>query len=643
MDVFLPCHDDEAKRTSTLDAAYRLESKTRQFPFVIASDIDVTAGLAKPVESVVVEPLSYMDLLMGTTPKAPEKSRTPSPEIQKQIITESDFNKAYYEILAGKNTASNKLTTDNKLTQSKDCDNALEDSESENKEEARREFFVFHDIEHFIQQRDNFPYCHEVIRCPSKMEFIGEIKQKIYNDELCKGRLIFDFDLEEPLPNMSPQMYPIDNQPLGGQRFVPSNFKILIEFLIMKTFSKYYLNVDSAKLIFVWQITKHPNKFSMHLIVKHAYFSEYWVKQMRVFYYLMMRVAYKNNMGHLMKTVDFQIPRRNATFRMIGSCKVGGLPLELDSCHCNGIDLLAQPGFQLTIYDCLAGIYHSEYLKTEQHITMDNINYSKIDSELTKIDNALNQHNRQFNQTQNNTKKMTLSGDSFRSSRDNNNSQLSKSKTGLNKSKSDSDIPLDEESILRDRKFKSVVSKNLSLTDDSKSKIDLDNADIEKAIKIFESWNESVGSFGVRDQVGDIINLNRTRRAACPISGNIHDHENAYLKLKEDGHLLFVCRRGCKHKSEAGYETFGLDLGVYKSHKREKGIIPINPSKLIIPANTVVDLHEFEPLPPPKPIPEHRSGGKLKTSAKLAPIGSIVVQIPSFMRNNREQVLMIFK
>ena len=40
MDAQLDCYDDQPKRTGTLDAAYRIESKTRQFPFVVASDID---------------------------------------------------------------------------------------------------------------------------------------------------------------------------------------------------------------------------------------------------------------------------------------------------------------------------------------------------------------------------------------------------------------------------------------------------------------------------------------------------------------------------------------------------------------------------------------------------------------------------
>ncbi len=596
MDVSLECYDDQPKRTSTLDAAYRLESKTRQFPFVVASDIDNNERVRETEKPVIIANVTYMDLIMGTAQKV-----EPS-----QLITSDD---------------------DSDEDKSK---------QEETKEEATREFYIFHDVEHFIRQKEFYPHTHEIIRCPSKREFVSDIQQKIYNDELCKGRLIFDFDLEKPLPNLDFDESLVVNNELdvGGQKFVPSNFKVLMEFLVMKTFSKYYLNIDARKLVFVWQITRHPNKFSMHLIVKHVYFSEYWVKQMRVFYYLMLRIAYKNNMGYLMKAIDFQIPRRNATFRMIGSSKINGLPLELDSCHSNGVDLLANPAFQLTIYDCLAGIYHSEHLKSEQYITMDHINYIKIDSEISKVDTLLAQYS-------SNRNNMTKSGGSLYSNSNTSNNSMLKSKSMVLKR----DIPVNDETINRDRKFKEIISKNLSIADETKSKVNIDNADVDKAVKMFVARNDVNMAFSVRDQVGDIINLNRTRKAICPVSGTAHERENAYLKLRDDGHLIFICRRGCKHKTDGGYESYGLDLGIYRATKREPGIIPINPHKLLMSPDVVVDIQRSEGISPkPQQIQEFTPGNGMKTSAKLTPIGCNVVQIPSFLRdNNREKILAIYK
>jgi len=635
MDAQLDCYDDQPKRTGTLDAAYRIESKTRQFPFVVASDIDnkIRAnGNNEAGETVIIKNLSYQDLLMGTFDDSSKNNSSK----QSSVESQSKIKKVSYEdLLLG-----NVPTIDPSQLADSDSDEdskGKEEADAPAKEEATREFYVFHDIEHFLKQKEYYPHTHEIIRCPGKKEMLEKVFQKTYNDEVSRGRLIFDFDLEHPLevptvnhdfekPLISPNMQ------LCGQRFVPSNFKVLIEFLVMKTFSKYYLNIDASKLIFVWQITRHPNKFSMHLIVKNAYFSEYWVKQMRVFYYLMSHVAYKNDMGYLMKTVDFQIPRRNATFRMIGSSKINGLPLELDSCHCNGTDMLTVPGFQLTIYDCLAGIYHSEHLKSEQYITMDNVNYTKIENELIKVETVIGSNNKtNANNRQLNKSRIGLANSS---------NGLNTSGGGLNNSQLN--IEADMETIRRFRKFKEVIDKNLGLVDDTKSKINIDNTEVEKAVKIFTSREDICTSFSVRDQVGDIINLNRTRRGICPVSGQMHDRENAYLKLRIDGHLIFNCRRGCKHRSETGYETYGIDLGIYRTRRREAGIIPINPAKLIMSPNTVVEFNETKFVPAKTPEPQEFRPGKMKTSAKLAPIGCNTVQIPSWLLSNRkEKVLLV--
>ena len=90
---------------------------------------------------------------------------------------------------------------------------------------ATREFLIFHDIKHFINKKSEYPHCHEIIRCPEDRE------------DLAKGRLIFDFDLEKPL----------DNAPLG--HYVPLNFKQQIEDLILSTFETFYLNTEFRKIL----------------------------------------------------------------------------------------------------------------------------------------------------------------------------------------------------------------------------------------------------------------------------------------------------------------------------------------------------------------------------------------------------------
>lgn len=394
---------------------------------------------------------------------------------------------------------------------------------------AERQFLCFHDVEHFINLKSQFPYCHEIIRCPSQK---GEDDDNLHSKEdLAKGRLIFDFDCKTPLDCLS------FTERLNGQ-FVPTSFKEIIEYLINAVFDKYYIGVDKTKFIFNWQVTKYKHKFSMHLIVKHAYFSEYWVRQMRIFYEFLVRTAdqtddfiingQKINPGKLIReTLDFQIPRKNATFRMIECSKIEGLPFEIEAYRNNGIDFLKNPNFSLTIYDCLVGIYHVDQLKAEQSISLAEINYNAIEDEVEESENCV--------QTPN------------------------------------------------EKRFRKVVKYNLSLHEQTNTNLNITDANINKAVELFNKWND--GTFDIRDQVGDIINLDRLRTCECKISGNVHERENAYLKLREDGHLIFFCRRGCQKNG-----SYGLDLGFYKVKRRPENVIPLQTNKINIvqEAKTVI-------------------------------------------------------
>lgn len=460
------------RRSYVLDSCWRMESKTRQFPFVVASDLETSHN--DPPQQAVNNHRSIVD------------------------------------------------------------DDSLVDESIR----ANREFLIFHDLEHYLTLKHCFPHCHEIIRTPSVKaedssnksknadETSDGIKSKNYRDDLAKGRLIFDFDLTEPLPemmsiiNLKKVAHP--DQPINPIDFVPSNFKQLIETLIVEVFHKYYVNLDTSKLVFGWQISPpsiDPNKakFSMHLIVKHAYFAEFWVKQMRIFYALMTKVAEQKGWSNLMKAVDFQIPRRNATFRFIGCSKVGGQPLQLDSINCT----------QPTIYDCLVGVYHAEHLKAEQSINLENLNYSAIQSELTKIQETTFTHYELYA------------------------ADIKPASNSRN-----------------DKQFEKVIKRELDFAEEAPT-IDLDDRSVEKAVELFENFND--GTFTIRDQVGNIINLNRRRPAACPLSGIVHEHENAYLKLYQDGRVGFLCRRGCQHHQTG---SWSVTLGHYRTVKKTRPNTP---------------------------------------------------------------------
>lgn len=423
---------------------------------------------------------------------------------------------------------------------------------------AERQFLCFHDVEHFINLKSQFPYCHEIIRCPSQK---GEDDDNLHSKEdLAKGRLIFDFDCKTPLDCLS------FTERLNGQ-FVPTSFKEIIEYLINAVFDKYYIGVDKTKFIFNWQVTKYKHKFSMHLIVKHAYFSEYWVRQMRIFYEFLVRTAdqtddfiingQKINPGKLIReTLDFQIPRKNATFRMIECSKIEGLPFEIEAYRNNGIDFLKNPNFSLTIYDCLVGIYHVDQLKAEQSISLAEINYNAIEDEVEETRNC--------------------------------------------------------EQDIEEKRFRKVMKHYLSIIEENiQTGYDITDANVNQAVKLFNNWND--GTFDIRDQIETIINLNRVRSHECMISGKVHDHEHAYLKLAEDGHLYFFCRRGC---SKNGNRS--LDLGIYRVKKRPENVIPLKLNKVNAVKDSVTVILPMEKVEVKQSQPRLKAGNN---SAKRVQLG----------------------
>lgn len=637
-------YNDIPKRTTNMNSAYKIESKTRQYPFVIASEIKSISkreninqslidskaapsgsiGSSTSISSTSIYPTagysSSVQIQTHIIPRRNSKGKEELDALSDEEVPNVRNKQSIEQVFMPKQT--NIGRTNPLLVEPADeMDNVAEES-------ANREFFVFHDVEHFLTQRDDFLFCHEIIRTPTTVEYDDSMPQKKYKDDLCKGRLIFDFDLKEPL--VSSQNNTTNNHitytslsngtnfgVMDPSTFVPANFKQIMEWLILETFSKYYVRVDTSKLLFIWQITRHTHKFSMHLIVKNAYFDEYWTKQMRVFYELLKYTAENNGLSLYMKTIDWQIPRRNATFRMIGSSKIGGKTLEIDSCRHNNIDLLPL-GYQLTIYECLVGIYNVDHLQQEQHITMYNLNYDEIEDIL--------------------------------------------------------DDNLESEQTQSVKDFRRVMIENLFLADTNPESIDLDDTDIAKSVELFELWND--GSFQIRDQVGNIINLDRMRRSLCPLSGRMHDNENSYLKLDSSGRVLFFCRRGCSNKG-----VFSIDLGFYRLidrvigrdgnvvytgiKKRDKGIIPLKVSKLAMAqdAKTIIidpNIQSIAPKRSPanttnssttgnslisntplfKPLKTSTDGAVYKptkknmgSSARRVPMGIDTVQIPSELRS----------
>lgn len=189
-----------------------------------------------------------------------------------------------------------------------------------------RYFTVFPTFQNFLDNRDKYEHCHEIL--------VDHIKNK----SNLAGRLVFDFDIKNEK--------------------IPKNFKDQIEDVVIEVVENFFNDVDINKLEFIWSTSQNPTKFSKHLTVKHLYFDN-WINMSKIFYQLLCLIWdekyfwIKSN-----KLIDFQIVRNNGSLRMVGSSKINGYPLIFDN-----------PEHKLT--DSLIRIYNQSEI--EQIITKENI------------------------------------------------------------------------------------------------------------------------------------------------------------------------------------------------------------------------------------------------------------------------------
>lgn len=214
--------------------------------------------------------------------------------------------------------------------------------------EIGRYYTVFASFDVFIKHRNKYPHCHEIL-----------VDHK--NNKLNPmGRLVFDFDIK-PEKEMK----------------IPACFKTQIETCIEEVVERYFNNVDINKFVYVWSTSQNPNKFSRHLTVKNLCFDD-WISLSKTFYQL-FRIIWDEKYFWISsnKLLDFQIVRKHASLRMVGSSKIDGHPLLLDEeTH--------------TLIDSLIRVYRAKDLEKEQIVTKSNINQSVFSNVLDKpeIDNA---------------------------------------------------------------------------------------------------------------------------------------------------------------------------------------------------------------------------------------------------------------
>lgn len=204
-------------------------------------------------------------------------------------------------------------------------------------EKSSRQFIVFPTFEIFLENRKTFPFAHENLGNHKMVE------------EDRTGRFMVDFDIDD-------------------ESTVPDNFKELIEEFIMKFLKKFCnkSNFDIELIEFVWMHTKKDRnskgikKMSKHLILKNFCLLE-WAKMTKKIYNVMQKF-WDNNPKYewiaFSDLFDLGITRKNSNMRMVGSKKIGGHSLKLDS-------------KEFTLTDSLIRLYRQEDIDKEQFIGED--------------------------------------------------------------------------------------------------------------------------------------------------------------------------------------------------------------------------------------------------------------------------------
>jgi hypothetical protein len=201
-----------------------------------------------------------------------------------------------------------------------------------------RYFTVFPSFTKFIQTRDEYNHCHEIL------------VDHVNNKPNLGGRLVFDLDIKM-----------LD---------IPGDLKNQMEHVILGVIDKYFHNVDTSRLEFIWSTSDNPNKISKHLTVKHFYFDN-WKKMMLIFYKLFRKEwDYNISWANSKSIIDTEIIRNRGSLRMVGSSKIGGSVLTFDN-----------PRHKLM--DSLIRIYYGNLRRKEQTVSESNLISGVLEREIS--------------------------------------------------------------------------------------------------------------------------------------------------------------------------------------------------------------------------------------------------------------------
>jgi len=175
-------------------------------------------------------------------------------------------------------------------------------------ETVGRSYIVLPSFTYFIKNRNKFPHAHEIMICHDALPNRKD------------GRLVFDFDIK--------------NTEISNRSF-EKRFKEEVENIIWNVIDENYCGLNVGLIEFIWSSSKgSTKKFSKHLTVKNFCFKN-WMVGSKIFYDLFQSQWCDSLEDWLPvdKVLDMQIIRKNGTLRMVGSSKLDGKLLTLDSKH----------------------------------------------------------------------------------------------------------------------------------------------------------------------------------------------------------------------------------------------------------------------------------------------------------------------
>jgi predicted DNA-binding protein len=371
----------------------------------------------------------------------------------------------------------------------------------------KREYYVFHDVLHYIQHMEKYSHAHEVVH-------------GISEESELSGRLVFDFDIKDRK---------------GRKHWVDDSFEEDVDRMVRSVLEEFYMRVDVSLIQPTWLTCKHADKYSRHLVYKGVYFPTEWVKQLRVFYLLCSYIMERDDMFRYMgdgrkELIDQCIARNHATLRMPFSSKLGGNPMEID--RWKGPESFFDALIQVHLMDYSDGHTMEQFIEPSQLHTSHILKLygggrGSIKSQVRRVS-----HKKEESMVEVSSPSASLKA--FHES----------SLSGVKKvvlTPSSKKAPL-----LFDESLEKVLSLVGIQVGQKFTRTPTSEAMVESIIKVLRRDKELMSMFTITSHSQGFINLARNSRSKCLISGKVHERRPGFVMAHGNAISLYCRNHNCR-------------------------------------------------------------------------------------------------